>query len=93
MVRKCPYFDRHLLPHVYLWAFMLAYTVVVVHVQIINRLFMFMPIVNWFQAHLYYQAGALVPSEARFFRYLHVLLLGTYSVVMTVLFLSFYPPA
>ena len=42
-----------LVPHVLLLSFMLVYTVLVAHVQIITRLFSFMPIIPWYLAHLY----------------------------------------
>lgn len=92
-VKKRPYYARELLPHVYLWAFMLMYTILVVHVQIITRLFMFMPIVSWYHAHLYYMAGGHTPSKCNSRRYLHLGILGTYICVTSILFFCYYPPA
>ncbi len=92
LIKKRPYHNRALLPHIYLWAFMLGYTLLVVHVQIINRLFTFMPIVSWFQAHLYYMAGGH-GTKGRTWQYVHLVSLCTFSIVTSILFFNFYPPA
>lgn len=92
-VKKRPYYARELLPHIYLWGFMLAYTVLVVHVQIITRLFMFMPIVSWYHAHLYYMAGGHSQAKCISRRRLHLGIIGTYICVTSILFFCYYPPA
>jgi phosphatidylinositol glycan class V len=91
-IKKRPYHSRALLPHIYLWAFMLTYAVLIVHVQIITRLFIFMPVVCWCHAHLYYMAGVKTRGSISQ-RQLHLLLLGSFSAITSVLFFSFYPPA
>lgn len=88
--KKLPFFKRAVLPHVYLLAVMLAYTIFVVHIQIINRLFSFMPIIYWYQAHLYSIAeGRLGKARKRF----QVGLMCSLSIVFMILLFTFYPPA
>lgn len=83
---KSPLDSPHALPHVLLLAFMLLYAVTMVHVQIIPRLFSFMPIIPWSLAHLYLQGSGVVRK----------LLLGYCLSAVTlgsILFGNFYPPA
>lgn len=91
-IKKRPYHNRALLPHIYLWAFMLVYSMLFVHVQIMTRLFMFMPVVCWYHAHLYYMAGSKTRGSISQ-RKLHLFLLGSFSTITSILFFSFYPPA
>ena len=42
--------NDYILPHVYLWAFMLLYCVTSMHIQVISRFFSSMPCVYWFVA-------------------------------------------
>ena len=74
------------LPHIYLLAFMLLYTICIAHVQIITRIFTFQPVVYWFIAHL-----MLSGSRARG-RALQTAI-GVYGCLGTVLFACHYPPA
>lgn len=93
-LRRLPYFSRTLLPHVYLWALMLVYTVLCIHVQIINRLFMFMPVLCWFHAHIFYMNGGLANTRrSALLKGIHLCCLGTFSVISSILFFGFYPPA
>lgn len=80
------FYDDQMLPHIYLLIFMLVYNVFVAHVQIITRLFTFMPIVYWFMAHLIMTAS--IRSQKILLTYI-----GVYGTLGTVLFALNYPPA
>jgi phosphatidylinositol glycan class V len=71
------------LAHAYHLLFMTLYTVLFAHVQIINRIFTFMPIVYWHMAEM------IESGESQFPIYFS----GVYSVINAVLFAAFYPPA
>lgn len=89
-LKKHPFYCRALLPHIYLLAFMLAYGLLVVHVQVINRLFTFMPVIYWYQAHLYSSASG---RHARIYQFAHLVGIGLFAIVSSVLFFAYYPPA
>ncbi len=76
------FFSPLLLPHVYLWLFMTLYVLLFAHVQIMTRLFTFLPIVYWYMAHL------LIGGKFNI-----IPVIGCYSIISAVLFASFYPPA
>lgn len=75
-----------LVPHFILMLFMLVYTSVLVHVQIIARLFSFQPLLYWALAHFYLR-GSL-----RTRKMLACYVLG-YASIGSILFVNFYPPA
>mgnify|MGYP002787071041 FL=1 len=68
-----------LAPHYYHLLFMIVYTWLFCHVQIINRLFTFMPVVYWI-------AAEICPDG-------NLYLFGLYSILNACLFANFYPPA
>lgn len=80
------FYDDQMLPHIYLLIFMLLYNVFVAHVQIITRLFTFMPVVYWFMAHLIMNAS--IRTQKILLTYI-----GLYGTLGTVLFALNYPPA
>ena len=71
-----------LVPHILLLSFMLVYIVLVAHVQIITRVFSFMPIIPWYLAELC----------LRGIRWPLYVFCG-YGLVNSVLFAAYYPPA
>lgn len=75
-----------LLPHVILMLLMLGYTAVLVHVQIIARLFSFQPLLYWALAHFY------LSGPARTKKVIVCYALG-YASIGSILFANFYPPA
>lgn len=75
-----------MLPHVILMLFMLIYTSVLVHVQIIARLFSFQPLLYWALAHFYLRGS--LRSRKMIVYYV----LG-YASIGSILFANFYPPA
>ena len=80
------FMEKKVLPHIYLLVFMLFYNVFIAHVQIITRVFTFMPVVYWFLAHL------LMSSSITTQNYIHTFI-GLYALLGTVLFSLNYPPA
>lgn len=75
-----------LFPHFVLLLFLLIYTLITVHVQIMARLFSFQPALYWSCATLY-MAGS--PRCKRIVAGTHI----GYALVGTVLFANYYPPA
>lgn len=73
-------------PHFVLLFVMLVYSVLVVHVQIMARLFSFMPLVYWSLAYLYHN-GSLRIRKAILYYCL------SFSLVISALFTNYYPPA
>ena len=81
-----PFFDDVVLPHIFLLIFMLFYNVFIAHVQIITRVFTFMPVVYWFLSHVIMNFG----------RRIRICLLSyiiLYGLIVTGLFSLNYPPA
>lgn len=76
------------LPHVFLWLALLACALAVAHIQIITRLFAFMPVLYWYLAHVYVGAGR---REWR--RNAVLCYVGLYGWTNAVLFFAYYPPA
>ncbi|KAJ2663490.1 ER membrane glycoprotein subunit of the GPI transamidase complex-like protein [Coemansia sp. RSA 1199] len=76
--------DR-LLPHIYLWALLLAVATTTMHVQVITRMFSAVPAVFWFAAHL--------ASKDRFTQCIVTGYFVGYGLVGVVLFSNFFPPA
>lgn len=74
------------LPHVILMLFMLLYTAIMVHVQIIARLFSFQPLLYWALAHFYLDGSPRTRTAIVWYA------LG-YAAVGSILFANFYPPA
>lgn len=81
-----PFGSLAIVPHLVLLALMLVYALTMVHVQIIPRLFSFMPIIPWSLAYFYIHGSALMR------RLLLGYCLGT-TLIGTVLLTNFYPPA
>ncbi|KAJ2845527.1 ER membrane glycoprotein subunit of the GPI transamidase complex-like protein [Coemansia brasiliensis] len=75
-----------LLPHMYLWALLLAMAVTTMHVQVITRFFSSVPAVFWYAAH----AAA---SRQQAVRWAVVGYFAAYGLAGVVLFSSFFPPA
>jgi GPI mannosyltransferase 2 len=82
---KC-FLSDSVLPHIYLLIFMLMYNVFVAHVQIITRLFTFMPVVYWIMAHLIINYGSTVKETLLTY-------MGLYGTIGVALFALHYPPA
>ena len=80
------FYDDQMLPHIYLLIFMLFYNVFVAHVQIITRVFTFLPVVYWFMAHLIMTAS--IKTQKILLTYI-----GIYGTLGAVLFALNYPPA
>lgn len=78
--------QKALIPHFGLLAFLTIYTLLMVHVQIIARLFSFQPSVYWILADLYSKSSPLTRR-----------VIAGYSlsctVIGSILFMNFYPPA
>jgi len=104
--------DRGLSPHpdqealffasTYLWALLLAYSLPLIHIQVITRLFSSLPGVYWTAASLFLSstsrrpAGALSSAPRPRWQSLPSLVLPyflLYSSIGVVLFSNFYPPA
>lgn len=78
-------FDRHaLLPYIFLWAALLVYCCLFIHIQIITRFFSFLPPVYWRAASLFMRNKH---------RKLLVAFVVLYAHVGAILFACFYPPA
>jgi GPI mannosyltransferase 2 len=80
------FYDDQILPHIYLLIFMLVYNVFVAHVQIITRVFTFLPVVYWFMAHLIMNSSIITQK-------ILLTYIGIYGTLGTVLFALNYPPA
>lgn len=80
------FYNDHLLPHIFLLGFMLSYNGVFAHVQIITRVFTFVPVLYWFMAHL------IINSTSRIKNIL-MSYIGIYALLGTILFSLNYPPA
>ena len=80
------FYDDRVLPHIYLLIFMLGYNLFVAHVQIITRVFTFMPVLYWFMAHLMINSGIRVKKTL-------LIYIGLYGLLGTALFSLNYPPA
>ncbi|KAI9474627.1 ER membrane glycoprotein subunit of the GPI transamidase complex-like protein [Coemansia sp. RSA 989] len=77
--------DR-LLPHVYLWALLLALAATTMHVQVITRFFSSVPAVFWYAAHV-------AAGRQQALRWAVVGYFAAYGLAGVVLFSSFFPPA
>lgn len=75
--------EQRLLPHIVLLSFMLAYSLLFVHVQIITRIFTFMPVIPWYLAHL------LMRGRSKWAVYVFT----AYGLLSSTLFSAYYPPA
>jgi phosphatidylinositol glycan class V len=73
-------------PLYYLWAFLLFFSMLYVHIQAVNRLFSWLPPLFWTLADVYERAA---PSR----QILLLTLLGIYFGPISYLISSFYPPA
>lgn len=80
------FYDNRVLPHIYLLLFMLLYNLFIAHVQIITRLFTFMPVIYWFMAYL------IINSSVRIKEML-LTYTGLYGLLVAALFSLNYPPA
>ncbi|KAJ2682369.1 ER membrane glycoprotein subunit of the GPI transamidase complex-like protein [Coemansia spiralis] len=75
-----------LLPHMYLWALLLAAAMTTMHVQVITRFFSSVPAVFWFAAHAVTTGGRAVRTAV-------VGYFAGYGLAGAVLFGCFLPPA
>ena len=87
-----PEHDALYLASMYLWGFLLAYSLPVIHIQIITRFFSSVPAMYWTAASFVLsqgtmKIGAKKPSSLVFWYF------AAYSGVGLVLFSNFYPPA
>lgn len=80
------FFDDRVLPHIYLLSFMSFYNLFIAHVQIITRIFTFMPVLYWYMAYLMTNSSANV--KRTLFYYIVI-----YGLLVTSLFSLNYPPA
>ncbi|KAJ2236224.1 ER membrane glycoprotein subunit of the GPI transamidase complex-like protein [Coemansia sp. RSA 1722] len=85
------YFDRRLLPHMYLWAVLLFVATTSMHVQVITRFFSGLPVVFWFAGHAV--AAASLDPNRRWVQWAVVGYFVGYGLVGAVLFSNFFPPA
>ncbi len=74
------------LPHIYLLLFMLFYNFFAAHVQIITRLFTFMPVIYWFMAYVMLTASARTRSNLQAY-------IALYGLIGAALFSLNLPPA
>lgn len=81
---RLPFFDGCVLPHIYLLIFMLFTNIFIAHVQIITRVFTFMPVVYWFMAHI-------MMNFSKAIRYRLLIFIALYGLI--VIFSLNYPPA
>lgn len=79
------FFGHLLLPHVYLWAVLLAVAATAMHVQVVTRFFSALPVVFWYAAHAALKTPWAGRAVAGYF-------VG-YGLAGAVLFGSFFPPA
>ncbi|KAJ1985529.1 ER membrane glycoprotein subunit of the GPI transamidase complex-like protein, partial [Coemansia spiralis] len=86
---RSAYFGDGLLPHMYLWALLLAVAVTTMHVQMVARFFSSVPAVFWFAAHV------VVGDKQRqkYWRRMVVGYFAGYGLAGVVLFSNFFPPA
>ena len=80
------FYDDQVLPHIYLLSFMLFYNLFIAHVQIITRVFTFMPVIYWFMAHVIMNFS--IRTQKILLTYI-----GVYGLLGTCLFALNYPPA
>lgn len=80
------FYDDLVLPHIYLLCFMLSYNIFIAHVQIITRLFTFMPVVYWFMAHVIMNLSIKIQKTMLTY-------IGIYGLLEICLFALNYPPA
>lgn len=74
------------MPHFVLLFALLLYTLAVAHVQIMARLFSFQPVIYWSLAHFYITGSQLFKKLIAGYCLLSTL-------VGTILYMNFYPPA
>lgn len=91
VAKRSPFYSRRLVPLIYLWMIMLLSTVFVAHVQIITRLFTFLPAPYWYMAHII--CSRRKDSSFLWAKRLVIWFCGLYGIAYTVLFLNYYPPA
>lgn len=75
-----------LLPHIYLLIFMLFYNVFIAHVQIITRMFTFMPVVYWYMAYLMLTKSLRIQKSLQTY-------IALYGLIGACLFALNQPPA
>lgn len=69
-------------PLYYMWAFLIAFSMCFVHIQAVNRIFAFVPMLWWTVADLYVRHPRLTLA-----------VLGVYMGPIAYLIANFYPPA
>ena len=75
-----------LIPFYYLWMFLLLFSLIFVHIQVVNRLFSFLPPVFWTLSEVY-------SKSSQFMKRAILTLIGVYFMPLTFLIACFYPPA
>ncbi|KAI8815164.1 GPI mannosyltransferase 2 [Cladochytrium replicatum] len=90
---RLPYMSDQLLAYMYLWTVLTILCVSSMHVQIVSRFFSSVPPLYWYAAHLTLYGGQrgdgkLASAGSAVVRYF-----VCYTLVVTVLFANFYPPA
>ncbi|KAG5461198.1 MAG: hypothetical protein BJ554DRAFT_6643, partial [Olpidium bornovanus] len=79
--------SRDMLPHVYLWAFLLGLNTLFTHVQIAARFLSGLPVLYWFAATVLLRDGGRASSR------IVVTVAVVYAAVGLPLFAGFFPPA
>lgn len=94
------YFSSYLLPHIFLWAFLLLYCCTSMHIQVITRFFSSVPTLYWFVAWLIYSHDDVIfkknnSNNIKTINWGYIILYYFifYGILGVVLFTAFYPPA
>ncbi|KAI9294751.1 mannosyltransferase [Neoconidiobolus thromboides FSU 785] len=83
-----PYLHNdQLLPHLYLWSFMLIYCIFFMHIQVIIRFFTSVPLFYGFIAY------KISNNDNLIFKTIIIYYWCFYSIISTILFATFFPPA
>jgi phosphatidylinositol glycan class V len=78
--------QRLLIPYYFLWLALFLFSLVFVHIQVINRLFSFLPPVFWTMSQLYRKSN-------QFQRRVYIIIMGIYYSSIPFMIACFYPPA
>jgi phosphatidylinositol glycan class V len=75
-----------LIPFYYLWMFLLVFSLIFVHIQVVNRIFSFLPPVFWTMSEIYLRSSQSMKK-------IILTLIGVCFMPLSFLIACFYPPA
>ena len=75
-----------LIPFYYLWMFLLVFSLIFVHIQVVNRIFSFLPPVFWTMSEVYSKSSLSMKK-------IILTLIGVCFMPLSFLIACFYPPA